>query len=171
MSARSAVGERIRTLRTARGWTQAALAARLGQVGMTLSQSNLARLESGERNVTLDDLYGVALALDCPPLALLAPGDGTPVKVGTRGESPARLRAWFVGRQPLDTVRDHGVYREHVGRLREPAGMTLGPFLREVAGQLDADDLDGQAEIIRAAQDYLRGAARAVRVAQQRQKG
>ncbi len=106
---REAVGARVRALRIGRGWSQGRLAERLSAVGVSLAQSNVARLENGKRDVSLEDLYGLALALDCPPLLLLASDDDTTrVKVGKRGENPSRLRAWFAGRQPLDTVRCHG---------------------------------------------------------------
>jgi transcriptional regulator with XRE-family HTH domain len=158
------VGSRVRDLRIARGWSQARLADCLQDVGINLGQSNVARLETGKRDVSLDDVYCLALALDCPPLILLAPGDDTTrVRVGRRGENASRLRAWIVGRQPLDTVRNHDAYREHVGRLREPTGFTVGPFLREIADQLDADTAEGQEQAILSALDYLKGSLRAVR--------
>jgi len=109
---------RVRELRVARHWSQGKLAERLVAVGLILGQSNVARLENGKRDVSLVDLYGLALALDCPPLFLLAPNDdNAKVRVGKRGENPSRLRAWVVGKQPLDTVRDPDAYREHAGQL------------------------------------------------------
>ncbi|CAN5398582.1 hypothetical protein BH24ACT12_BH24ACT12_24660 [soil metagenome] len=158
------IGARIRDLRIARGWSQHRLARRLSEDGLTLGQSNLARLENGKRDVTVSDLFTLALALDCPPLTLLAPETDTEqVMVGARGENPSRLRAWIVGRQPLDTVRGQQTYREHTGRMREAgSGLTVGPFLREMADQLDADGAEGQVQIIDAAIAYLRGARRGV---------
>lgn len=52
------VGRRIRTLREERALTQAALAVRA-----RTSQSNLARLENGERSPTLGSLAKIAAAL------------------------------------------------------------------------------------------------------------
>ena len=46
------VGEKIRELRKARGWTQAELAARVG-----VQQSDLCRMETGEYKVSLDTLF------------------------------------------------------------------------------------------------------------------
>lgn len=158
------IGARIRDLRIARGWSQHRLAQRLSEEGLTLGQSNLARLENGKRDVTVSDLFTLALALDVPPLLLLAgDDDAARVKVGARGENPSRLQEWIVGRQPLDTVRGQQTYREHTGRMREAgSGLTVGPFLREMADQLDADGAEGQVQIIDAAIAYLRGARRGV---------
>ncbi len=158
------VGGRVRAFRKRRGWSQERLAERLREVGVSLGQSNVARLENGKRAVTVDDLYGLALALDCPPLALLLPETDTEqVMVGARGENPSRLLAWFVGRQPLDTVRGHQTYRRHTDRMRQAgSGLTVGPFLREVADLLDADGAEGQVKIIDVALKYLRGARHGV---------
>lgn len=166
----AAIGARVCGFRKGRGWSQARLVRRLAEVGLSLGQSNLARLENGKRDVSVADLFALALALDVPPLLLLGSDDDRDrVRVGTRGESPGRLRAWATGRQPLDTVRGQAAYREHTGRLREAgSGMTLGPFLRDLADQLDADSAAGQEETITAATDYLRGALAGVRYAAQR---
>jgi hypothetical protein len=63
-------------------------------------------------------------------------------------------------------------YRAHVGRMRETgsSGMSLGGFLHDLADMLDADSAAGQLEIITAAEDYLKGARRGVRLGVQRLK-
>lgn len=164
---RLTLGDNVRRLRKARGWSQVQLSVRLKDAGLTLGQTDLSRLElqnpSGKRPrlVMVEDLFSLALALDCPPLSLLASQDG-PILVGKWGERPSRVQAWIVGRQPLDTVGDPNAYRANAG-LREGSGMSLGSFLRELADLLDAEDLAGQEEAVLAAQDYLRGVLRAVR--------
>ena len=60
------VGQRIRAIREARGWTQSDLAARLGR-----TQTAVSYWESGRRGLSLDDLVDVARALGIPSAELL----------------------------------------------------------------------------------------------------
>jgi Zn-dependent peptidase ImmA (M78 family)/transcriptional regulator with XRE-family HTH domain len=75
------VGQRIRTIREARGWTQGELAARLQR-----TQTAVSYWESGRRSLSLDDLVDVAQVLGVPNSELLP--DGPP-----RQPVPALLRA------------------------------------------------------------------------------
>lgn len=61
-----AVGRRILDARSRRGWSQARLARRV-----SLDQSMIARIETGDRRVTVDDLVELAEALGVTPAALL----------------------------------------------------------------------------------------------------
>jgi transcriptional regulator with XRE-family HTH domain len=60
------VGQRIRVIREARGWTQSELAARLGR-----TQTAVSYWESGRRSLSLDDLVEVAGVLGVPGADLL----------------------------------------------------------------------------------------------------
>lgn len=62
------LGERVRTLRASRGWTRADLARRSG-----ISVRFLARIESGDGNVSILRLGDLARALDTAPHRLLRP--------------------------------------------------------------------------------------------------
>ncbi len=64
------VGRRIREFRTGRGWSQEALAGRVG-----LSQSWLANIEAGTRRLPVPHLVAIAVALG------VSPGDLLPVVV------------------------------------------------------------------------------------------
>ena len=75
------VGQRIRTIREARGWTQGDLAARLQR-----TQTAVSYWESGRRSLSLDDLVDVARVLGVANSELLP--DGRP-----RQPVPALLRA------------------------------------------------------------------------------
>ncbi len=55
---RKRIGDRIADLRTKRGWTQQRLAEEVGT-----NQGNIARIESGKYNITLDRLQEIAGAL------------------------------------------------------------------------------------------------------------
>ncbi|MCY9664899.1 helix-turn-helix domain-containing protein [Paenibacillus alginolyticus] len=58
------VGKRIRALRKAKGLSQATLAERAGSV----SDSYLAGIERGERNISLESLEKIVTALDAEPI-------------------------------------------------------------------------------------------------------
>jgi Zn-dependent peptidase ImmA (M78 family)/DNA-binding XRE family transcriptional regulator len=63
------VGQRIRTIREARGWTQGELAARLAR-----TQTAVSYWESGRRSLSLDDLVDVAQTLGVASSELLPSG-------------------------------------------------------------------------------------------------
>lgn len=65
VSGRRVFGERIRTLRQSRGFSQEHLAELAG-----IHRTYLSSLERGERNVALDNIYALAEALDVPPAQL-----------------------------------------------------------------------------------------------------
>ena len=60
------IGERIRLFRKGKGMTQAELADRLG-----ISPVNISQIETENRNLTLETLRSIALALDTTVTALL----------------------------------------------------------------------------------------------------
>jgi transcriptional regulator with XRE-family HTH domain len=62
----AAVGQRVKTERDRLGLTQEQLASRLR---VWVPQVSL--LENGKRNIRLSDLYGVAVALETKPAALV----------------------------------------------------------------------------------------------------
>jgi transcriptional regulator with XRE-family HTH domain/Zn-dependent peptidase ImmA (M78 family) len=66
------VGQRIRAIREARGWTQSDLAARLQR-----TQTAVSYWESGRRGLSLDDLVYVARALGVPAAELLPERPGS----------------------------------------------------------------------------------------------
>src|SRR5436305_9785003 len=63
--------EMIRRLRNARGWTQTTFANRLAQAGLPLGQTDVSRLESGAREITLDDLVTICAVLNVSPSRVL----------------------------------------------------------------------------------------------------
>lgn len=58
---RKALGERLRTLRRERGWSQEALGERSG-----LSGKFIGEVERGEKSISVDSLYRVSVALRYP---------------------------------------------------------------------------------------------------------
>ncbi|WP_353742841.1 helix-turn-helix transcriptional regulator [Pseudomonas fluorescens] len=60
------LGQRIRTLRKARGFSQDALAH-----SCSVDRSYMGRIERGEVNITVEKLYRIASVLECEPQYLL----------------------------------------------------------------------------------------------------
>ncbi|WP_129139028.1 XRE family transcriptional regulator [Modicisalibacter coralii] len=73
------LGKHLQTLRQRRGWSLSQLAARAG-----IAKSNLSRLEQGDGNPTLDTLWRLAIQLDIPFGALVAPITATLGEAGVR---------------------------------------------------------------------------------------
>jgi XRE family transcriptional regulator, regulator of sulfur utilization len=69
------VGDKIRELRQARGWSQENLAQRVGVV-----QSAISQIERGTAGPTLSTLFDIARALSVLPSALLE-GDEYPATI------------------------------------------------------------------------------------------
>lgn len=61
LSAREVLARNIRSLRTARGWSQEALALEAG-----LHRTFVAHVERGARNISLNNIERIAIALDVP---------------------------------------------------------------------------------------------------------
>lgn len=98
------VAQRILEARKRRGWTQDQLAARLTEVGHPVDRAVVAKIETGARqSVTVTELFAFAVALDVPPVHLLAPlDDDAVVAVTSKIIPPARVvRTWVRGLQPL----------------------------------------------------------------------
>jgi transcriptional regulator with XRE-family HTH domain len=80
------IGERVRRLRTQRGWSLSSLAVRAG-----LGKATLSEIESGQRNPTLETLYAIAAQLQIGLSELLtetaSPSRPAPVVRGSAVEA------------------------------------------------------------------------------------
>jgi transcriptional regulator with XRE-family HTH domain len=68
------------------------------------SQSTVARIESGDRSITIEELFKIALALDVAPVHLLGAGfvgDSVPI-AGKVRVKPSEARAWIRGKHPIN---------------------------------------------------------------------
>lgn len=70
---RRQVGSNLRRLRSQMKWSQSKLAERAG-----LNRSYLSMVENGRRNISLDNLVSLALALRVEPVVLLTMVDSEP---------------------------------------------------------------------------------------------
>jgi transcriptional regulator with XRE-family HTH domain len=98
----AAVRQRVRALRTSRGWSARELGERLEAAGLAgFDRSIVASFESGRRaSVSVDELLVLALVLDVSPVDLLTPVDMA-LGVGDAVIARDEARAWLGGRRPL----------------------------------------------------------------------
>lgn len=82
-------------LRKARGFTTSELAKTLSDLGHSIPASGITRIEKGDRRVDVDDLVGLALALNVSPTTLLLPptSSDSPVAL-TESVSISSRTAW-----------------------------------------------------------------------------
>ncbi|MGD6743011.1 helix-turn-helix domain-containing protein [Streptomyces sp. BH106] len=109
------VARRLREVRKRRDLTAQQLADRVADLGVPMNRAVLVKIENGRReNISVAELLGFALALDCSPLSLLLPTDNSPYAVTpTRTEPANDVRDWVRGRQPLPGM-DEQAYRHEV---------------------------------------------------------
>ena len=100
----------IRRLRAERGWTQTLLAGRLAQAGYRLGQTDLSRIESGRRRLSVDELVAISAALNVSPARVLDGSRLEPqpaVTVTNAVTVPlSRFRSWIRGTMPLPAPPD-----------------------------------------------------------------
>lgn len=102
-------GEQVRRHRDRRGWTQRDLCQMIEKrVGATIDPATLARLEKGQRRVSLDEACILAVVLDTPLMVLMWPIDESePVSVAPGVEvAPWRALEWAMANHPLPEVDD-----------------------------------------------------------------
>jgi transcriptional regulator with XRE-family HTH domain len=101
---------RLKDARTRRGWKQSDLSIRVTELGHPLDRATVAKIERGERRVTLDDAVALAAALGFPLMSLLAPEGEEDVELAPA--LPLRTRfaqSWMMGWLPLrrEDVKDY----------------------------------------------------------------
>jgi transcriptional regulator with XRE-family HTH domain len=90
--------DRLRDLRTDRGLSQQQLAEKVAQLGGHVPRVTITRLESGPREVTLDELLSLAAALSVSPLMLLLPVDETSqMRLGSQTLTTREVASWYLG--------------------------------------------------------------------------
>lgn len=96
----------LRRIRNGRGFSVYGLSDALTELGHRIDPSALAKIERGERQVSIDDLMALAVALDVSPSAILLPLTDDPafkVEITGVGTVPANEAwDWMDGRRRLD---------------------------------------------------------------------
>lgn len=73
MSEKNLIGPRVREVRTDKGWTQAQLAAKLGERGWSCSTDDIARIEQGEEPVSDVQFLVLGIVLEVDHTELFPP--------------------------------------------------------------------------------------------------
>lgn len=104
-----AVAKNVERIRKTRNMTIYSLSGELTKVGRPIAASAIAKIERQQRQVTVDDLVALAVALNTSPVALLLPsiwGD-SPVELTSERQVAARTAwRWIRGLSPAS---DYGV--------------------------------------------------------------
>lgn len=136
---------RLAQVRKALGYTsQTRFAERVAEAGVGLSETALARIESGKRNVRLDEALGIAAALDVSPLALFLPTEGNVRLADGIIVDADTARRWVLGEEPLDPDNERG-YRY----LSPKPVLELDTTRPSGSGALDQMTADDVRELLR----------------------
>lgn len=103
--------ERIKDLRTKRGWSAERLAQEMTDAGVKWNRLVVTKLENGHRkDVTVTELLALGRVLQCAPVHLIVPPDAETYPVTARESVPARdARDWIRGLAilPGDDMRNY----------------------------------------------------------------
>ena len=96
------LARRVEQVRKARGLSQRDVAERLADLGVTMHQTAIAKIEKGDRRVTIEDALLLAFVLDVAPVNLFLPlADNIPMALGNVTVQSGEMRAWARGFTPL----------------------------------------------------------------------
>lgn len=102
----SVVAHNVKRWRERRGLGQGEFAERLGDLGWSIDRTGVTRIEKGRREITVDDLGVLAVALNVPMTLLLLPAfDNANVAISPNGPTssvnPWLVYEWMRGEEPL----------------------------------------------------------------------
>jgi transcriptional regulator with XRE-family HTH domain len=113
-SVRTVFAERLRELRESRHLNQQQLATRLDEeFDIKLDRTAIAKIENGDRNVSIEDAVAFAAALNVSPIMLMSPRGTEPaIAIGSMSMTADQFRDWARGNLPAPL-------RDPKGRLHE----------------------------------------------------
>jgi transcriptional regulator with XRE-family HTH domain len=101
---------RIREVRERHGFSQAWVAGELERLtGHRWHQAQVAKIEAGERRLTVSEALHFAAVLRASPVHIFVDPNRTAMKIGRRRVSTRDLRRWVRGERPL-LARDASVF-------------------------------------------------------------
>jgi transcriptional regulator with XRE-family HTH domain len=105
-----AAAEELRRVRTRKGWNQQQLADRLDELGAPIDRATISKIETGERRITLDEVFWFSHALGVSPATLILPRDSvsTVAVTPTTDTSASETLDWIRGVHPLGVSDDAG---------------------------------------------------------------
>ena len=91
--------KRVRAVRSRKDWSQQRLADEMELLGVPMDRSAVAKVETGARGVSIDEVFAFALALAASPTALLVPRAREASSIATRSWRVTRSgwRSGFAG--------------------------------------------------------------------------
>ena len=105
-------GKRVRGARTARRWSQEYLAKQLAEYGLTIHQTQIAKIEAGARTAKLPEAVALARALAVPLETLVRPASPRPVRT--------RASRQFMAA----TMKDLEILRNQIGAVEHERKVT-----------------------------------------------
>jgi transcriptional regulator with XRE-family HTH domain len=129
-------GQRIQTLRKARGWTQEDLARQMANHGFPMHQVTVGKIESAGRPTPVGEVMALAAIFDVEPRELLRP----PTNYATAAAAERALLALQAKKAELKAVNEQIEVLVHErGRLKRERGQLHQQFLaaRKAANGVD----------------------------------
>lgn len=113
-SASKVFASRVKAVRERQRLHQEDVVRRLeDEYGVQMDRATLARIERGQRGISLDEALLLAAVLQVAPLHLLVDTEGTPLLIGTQVTASAEeARAWIRGDAPLPGGDSRTFYTE-----------------------------------------------------------
>lgn len=106
-TAGEAFAANLKLLRGRLALSQQQLADQLAEIAFPLDRSAISKIESGQRNVSIDEALAIAVALGVEPAALLFPRTTADVRIAPKMVvSNTRAAMWFRGMHPLSDRPD-----------------------------------------------------------------
>ena len=159
---------RLRELRDARGWSQRDFADELARLGEPMDRAIIARVETDNRGISLDEAILFAAALGTSLENMIVPSDvGVPgssqtVQIAGKLAVPARdLLLWLKGLQPLRMPEDLGAWFKAMpdGDLRAFLHFGMQPVAQAMHSLIEAlgvdYDLDRARQIVTSSHGVL----------------
>jgi transcriptional regulator with XRE-family HTH domain len=149
------VGRQVKTVREQLLLSQADLAQRLRDLDVRIDQATIARLETGSRRISVDEVLALAVALGVNPLFLFAASftRETVQVTPTITAGPQLMLHWFRGEGPLPGT-DEECYFELIPederlRQRRYGVQHLQQCMRDYMDAATARDHDAMVDAIR----------------------
>jgi len=158
MKVGEAIGKQVGRARHRRGWTQRRLSEAVTEHGGRLTRGAVAKIENGERGVSVDEWLLLAAALNVPPPLLLVPlGGEEVVEITPRSRIHPHLALdWVTGDEALVATDRKVIGRGEWLAGSEPLRLwrnlrVLQNDLTSVVGWISRAEYAGDAERVREA--------------------
>jgi len=164
-----AAAEELRRVRTRKDWNQQQLADALRKLGAPIDRATISKIETGERRITLDEVFWFAYALGVSPAALMLPRSyGSRVAVTPTDSIETQqamdwLRGFYIASRPETESDDLFFFEERIEEdavawhrypelsvLRDEAAIAVRIAMR------DPSDLRHQLDVIQQLADEAR---------------